>query len=71
MNKEATILALYDALKWFVENDETNRGGHWEEDNAYWIAGLNRGCDALALVDPEEAERLRNNSFNTTAMYYG
>lgn len=39
-------------VKWFVENDETNegdtpmpeRGGRtWDEINAYWIEGLNRG----------------------------
>ena len=68
MNKEATILALYDALKWFIENDETNRGEGWEDVNAYWIEGFNRGCDALALINPVEAEKLRNASFDSTVI---
>jgi hypothetical protein len=66
MTQEEKIKVLYEALHWFIENDDTNRGDGWEEENAYWIAGFNRGCDALALVDLEEAERLRNASFNST-----
>lgn len=68
MTQDETIKALYEALKWFIENDDTNRGDLWEQENAYWIDGFNRGCDALALVNKEEAERLRNASFDTTVI---
>lgn len=66
MSEKEIMYQLYVALKWFIENDETNRGDEWEEVNAYWIAGFNRGCDALALINKEEAEKLRNSSFDTT-----
>lgn len=56
---EEPITKLADALLWFIENDETNRGGEWEEVNAYWIAGLNRGIDALSFVYPIKAKELR------------
>jgi hypothetical protein len=48
---------LLEALKWMVENDETNTGDEplddhggytWNEINAYWIAGLNRARAAIA-----------------------
>lgn len=39
---------LIEAVEWFIENDETNRGGDWETINAYWIAGIERGRKAVA-----------------------
>lgn len=68
MTPEEKIKILYEALKWFIENDETNRGDEWEEINAFWIAGYNRGCDALALINPAEAEKLRYSSFVRTTL---
>ena len=50
------IERLREALKWFVDNDETNEGDtplpeyggrSWNEINAYWIDGLNRARAAL------------------------
>ena len=47
---------LREALKWFIDNDETNEGDaplpeyggrSWNEINAYWIDGLNRARAAL------------------------
>ena len=48
---------LLEALKWMVENDETNEGddpveslgGHsWNEYNSYWLDGLNKARAAIA-----------------------
>ena len=36
---------MLEALKWFVENDDTNIG---QEGNEYWEDGLNRGIAAIA-----------------------
>ena len=47
---------LREALKWFIDNDETNEGDaplpehggrSWNDINAYWIDGLNRARTAL------------------------
>ena len=43
-----TEKSLIEAVEWFIENDETNRGGEWETTNAYWIAGIERGRKAVA-----------------------
>jgi hypothetical protein len=54
------IEALYGCLQWFIENDETNEGDEpqdhlsgrsWNEVNAYFIEGLNKGRAALALAE--------------------
>lgn len=70
------IQRLADALQWFIDEDDTNRGDfsadggvNWEEENAYWIAGLEQGIAAadearayLAAPDepavPSDAELL-------------
>jgi hypothetical protein len=53
---------LLEALKWMVENDETNEGddpveclgGHsWNEYNSYWINGLNKARAAIAKATGE------------------
>jgi len=31
--------ALREALAWYVDNDDTNEGGKWEESNAGWLKG--------------------------------
>ena len=50
---------LLDALKWFIDNDDTNEGDaplpeyngrSWNEINAYWIDGLNRARKAIAIA---------------------
>lgn len=40
--------ALREALRWYVENDDVNEGGHWEETNEFWLQGKRR---ALKLLD--------------------
>ena len=51
---------LLDALKWMVENDDTNEGDMpldhlngqtWDEFNAYWIDGLTRARTAIAKAE--------------------
>ncbi len=39
---EADKAELKKALAWYVKNDETNEGGHWEDDNAFWLEGKRR-----------------------------
>ena len=41
---------LLEALKWFVENDDTNIG---QEGNEFWEDGLNRGIAAIAKATGE------------------
>jgi hypothetical protein len=54
------IEALYSALQWFIENDDTNQGDNpqehlggrsWDDVNAYWIDGLNAGIAAVKLAE--------------------
>ena len=54
---EAKLAEAADVIKWFIDNDETNEGDYpmpdrgnktWNEINAYWIDGLNRGRALLA-----------------------
>jgi hypothetical protein len=51
--------ALVEALVWFIDNDETNRGDEpmpehdglsWDQINAYWVVGLMRGEQALSIA---------------------
>jgi hypothetical protein len=53
---------LLEALKWMVENDETNEGddpvvwlggASWNEYNDYWISGLNKAKAAIAKATGE------------------
>ena len=43
---------LVEALQWYVDEDETNEGGEWDEKNAYWLAGRNR---ARAILSKHKA----------------
>lgn len=54
---------LLEALKWCVENDETNTGDvpledhggrTWNEINEYWIDGLNRANSAIAKAEGQK-----------------
>lgn len=45
---DTTISKVKQALRWFIENDDTND----EPGNKFWLAGLKRG--KLALQDLEE-----------------
>lgn len=53
---EADRVRLLEALKWMVENDDTNEGDEpvehlggstWNESNKYWIDGLNKARAAI------------------------
>jgi hypothetical protein len=57
MRLRGALQEFREALKWFVDNDDTNQGDtplpeyggkSWNEINAHWIAGLNR---AHALLE--------------------
>lgn len=59
-NLIAAAPELLEALKWMVENDETNEGDvplpkhngqTWNEINEFWIAGLNRARAAIAKAE--------------------
>lgn len=56
---EALVAEAAEALAWFIDNDDTNQGDTplehlgwrtWNDVNAYWIDGLNRGCAVLAKL---------------------
>lgn len=43
---------LKECLRWYVENDDTNEGGKWEESNAHWLEGRKRrAMRALGLEE--------------------
>ena len=53
---------LLGALKWMVENDDTNEGDEpvdslggqsWNEHNEYWICGLNKARAAIEKAGKE------------------
>jgi hypothetical protein len=53
---------LLEALKWMVENDDTNEGdapveslggASWNEYNDYWISGLNNAKAAIVKATEE------------------
>jgi len=45
------VAELTDCLRWYVENDDTNEGGEWEEINAHWIEGKRRAQRALGMEE--------------------
>ena len=40
---------LKECLRWYVEKDETNEGGKWDEINEFWIAGKRRAQRILGM----------------------
>lgn len=38
---------LLDRLRWYIQEDDTNRGGEWEDKNAYWIKGQERAIQTV------------------------
>lgn len=44
--KDRWIQDLTRVLQAYVDEDETNEGGHWEESNAYWLC-IKREAQAL------------------------
>lgn len=42
---------LTECLRWYVENDDTNEGGKWEEDNGFWLRGKRRAMRALGMEE--------------------
>ena len=50
---EEKIAELHEALRWYVENDDTNEGGKWEESNVSWLRGKRRAMRALGMETEE------------------
>lgn len=48
------IKKLEDLLRWYVENDDTNEGGHWEVTNAYWLKRKRAAQKLLGIPEEEE-----------------
>ena len=44
---------LRQCLLWYIENDDTNEGGKWEESNAVWLRGKRRAMRALGMETEE------------------
>ena len=42
---------LTECLRWYVENDDTNEGGKWEESNGFWLRGKRRAMQALGMEE--------------------
>jgi hypothetical protein len=42
---------LRQCLLWYVQNDETNEGGKWEEANSHWLEGKRRAMRALGMEE--------------------
>ena len=49
LRKENT--ELIELLRWYVENDDTNEGGKWEEANSHWLEGKRRAMRALGMEE--------------------
>jgi hypothetical protein len=45
------VAELTECLRWYVENDDTNEGGKWEESNASWLEGKRRAMRALGMEE--------------------
>ena len=45
------VSELAECLKWYVENDDTNEGGKWEESNSGWLKGKRRAMRALGMEE--------------------
>jgi hypothetical protein len=53
MSDKERIEALETALRWYVVNDETNEGGHWDEENAFWIEGKRNAEKLLGITNDQ------------------
>ena len=47
--QELRMKELVECLKWYVENDDVQEGGRWEEVNAHWIEGKRRAMKVLGM----------------------
>lgn len=45
------VTELTECLRWYVQNDETQEGGTWEESNGFWLRGKRRAMRALGMED--------------------
>ena len=43
------VTELTECLRWYVQNDETQEGGTWEESNGFWLRGKRRAMRALGM----------------------
>lgn len=53
---EKQLAEAKEIIAWFIENDETNTGGEWDEINAFWIAGLKRAKKFMGMEIEESAD---------------
>lgn len=45
------VVEITECLRWYVENDDTNEGGKWEESNGFWLRGKRRAMRALGMEE--------------------
>jgi hypothetical protein len=56
-NLKKIISELKSCLRWYVENDDVQEGGRWEESNAFWLEGKRKAQALLeSIEDSEEKE---------------
>jgi hypothetical protein len=53
-NLKKIISELKSCLRWYVENDDVQEGGHWEESNAFWLEGKRKAQALLESLESEE-----------------
>lgn len=51
LEKENQELRKY--LQWYIENDDTNEGGKWEEINAPWLREKRRAMRVLGMENED------------------
>ena len=49
--RDKELKEIKECLRWYVENDDTNEGGKWEESNAGWLEGKRRAMRALGMEE--------------------
>jgi hypothetical protein len=49
--KLPTHAELADALRWYVDNDETEEGGSWEHENYHWLQGKRKAQELIRRVE--------------------
>lgn len=55
-----------EALKWFIDNDDTND----DPENQHWLDGLERGRQALAKLETSESIEAENREWLAKFLNY-